>query len=118
VRRGPPWAFWAGVASLSYGWLYPHFLDVDPIAYLVAAPVGLVPCPTLAVVIGVALLGGGLGSRAWSLVLAALGLFYGLFGVFRLGVLLDLGLLLAATVLLLAALTRRSVVPAQLSVVR
>lgn len=104
VRRGPPWMFWAGAASLSFGWVYPHFLDATPVAYLIAAPLGLVPCPTLAVAIGAALLGGGLGARAWSLTLATLGLFYGAFGVLRLGVFLDAGLILAAAVLFVAAL--------------
>jgi hypothetical protein len=41
----------------------------------------------------------------WSvLFLAALGLFYGLFGVLRLGVLLDAGLVLGAITVLVAAL--------------
>ena len=39
---------------------------------------------TLAVAIGFALLGNGLGSRAWALTLAAVALSYGLFGVLRL----------------------------------
>ena len=42
--------------------------------------------------LGFALVGNGLGSRVWSLTLAALGLFYGVFGVLRLSVLLDIGL--------------------------
>jgi len=51
------------------------------------------------VAIGFALLGNGLGSRVWSLTLAALGLFYGLFGVLRLGVFLDIGLVGGAVTL-------------------
>jgi hypothetical protein len=104
VRRGPSWALWAGGASLAFGWVYPHFLDAHPAVYLFAAPLGLVPCPTLAAAIGAALLGGALGARAFSLALAALSLFYGVFGVLHLGVLLDLGLVIGATLLLLAAL--------------
>lgn len=34
---------------LAIGWIYPHFLDGPAVDYLHAAPVGLVPCPTLAV---------------------------------------------------------------------
>jgi hypothetical protein len=71
---------------------------------LYASPVGLVPCPTLAVAIGFALVGNGLGSRVWSLTLAALGLFYGLFGVLRLTVLLDIGLVGGALALVGAVL--------------
>ncbi|MBE7452106.1 MAG: hypothetical protein HS111_25455 [Kofleriaceae bacterium] len=103
VRHGPRWSWWGGLAMLAFGWVYPHFLSAHPITYLYAAPVGLVPCPTLSIAIGLALLSGGLGSRAWTLTLAGLGLFYGLFGVLRLGVLLDLGLVAGATILAVVA---------------
>ena len=53
--------------------------------------------------IGFALLGDGLGSRVWSLTLAAFGLFYGLFGVLRLGVFLDIGLVGGAVALAVSA---------------
>jgi hypothetical protein len=70
VERGPAAATAIGVAMIAFGWLYPHFLASGPATrYLVAAPTGLIPCPTLSLVIGFALLSGGLGSRAWSLVL-------------------------------------------------
>jgi hypothetical protein len=88
-----------GIAAIAFGWAYPHFLAGDPLAYLYAAPVGLVPCATLAIAIGFTLLGGGLGARWWSLVLAVLGLFYGLFGVFKLGVRVDLALIACSAVL-------------------
>jgi hypothetical protein len=104
VARGPAWAWWTGAALIAYGWVYPHFLDAPAVTYLYAAPLGLVPCPTLSVVIGLALLGGGLGMRAWTLTLAGLGLFYGVFGVLRLGVLLDVGLVAGAVALAATAL--------------
>jgi hypothetical protein len=104
AQRGSAWASGIGIASIAFGWVYPHFLDGHPTAYLIAAPLGLVPCPTLAAAIGFALLGGGLGARAWGLALAALGLFYGLFGVLRLGVRLDVGLVLGAITLLVTVL--------------
>lgn len=63
---------------------------------------GLIPCPTLAMVIGLAMIGGGLGSRAWSYTLAGFGLFYGVFGVARLGVVLDLPLIAGAVALAVA----------------
>ena len=65
---------------------------------------GLIPCPTLSLVIGFTLLAGGFGSKAWSLVLVAAGTFYGLFGVARLGVVLDV--VLAGGALCLLALTQ------------
>lgn len=107
LRRAPlPWAA-AGALLVGFGWLYPHFLeDRSAIAYLYAAPTGLVPCPTLSLVIGLALIAGGLRARAWSTVLAALGLFYGLFGALRLGVWIDLGLTAGAVALLVAVWTR------------
>jgi len=85
---------------IGFGWVYPHFLEVPTLAYLVAAPVGVVPCPTLALVGGLALLFGGLQSRAVSGILGAASLFYALFGDLRLGVWMDLGLLVGAIALL------------------
>jgi hypothetical protein len=99
VRRAPGWAFSAGAASIAFGWLYPHFLSGSPLQYLYAAPLGLVPCPTLAVALGFALITDLGDRRAWSLVLAGVAAFYGLFGVLRLGVALDLGLVAGALAL-------------------
>lgn len=104
VGAGDPLMFTIGVASIAFGTFYPHFLSGAPVAYAYAAPVGLIPCPSLALVIGFTLLGNGLGSRTWSLTLAAFGLFYGLFGVLRLGVYLDVGLLIGAGVLAVRAI--------------
>jgi len=104
ARPGPRWARYAGAASIAFGLLYPHFLEgLPPVLYLFAAPVGLVPCPTLAVVLGFGLLGGGFGSRGWSFTAGGAGLFYALFGMFRLNVWLDAGLLLSAAALIAAA---------------
>jgi hypothetical protein len=106
VRAGPAWAVTAGLALVAYAWIYPHFLP-EPRLYLIAAPLGLVPCPTLAVLLGVVLVGDGLGARAFSAVLAGLGLFYGLFGALRLGVWLDLGLLAGALLVVVRLLGQR-----------
>lgn len=100
----PLWARWAGGAMIAFGWLYPHFLVGDPWRYLYAAPLGLVPCPTLSMAIGLALLVPG-GRRAWSLTLASIGVFYALFGALRLGVLIDFGLLAGALALAVLATT-------------
>jgi hypothetical protein len=104
VRLDNGWPFGAGVCLILFGTFYPHFLAGGWTRYLYAAPVGLIPCPTLSVILGLALVLGGFGSRAYSLCLAALGFFYGLFGAFRLGVRIDVVLVAGAAALLAAAL--------------
>jgi hypothetical protein len=101
VTRGPRWALAVSAGSIAFGLGYPHFLPDRPgYTYLFAAPTGIIPCPTLALVLGLALLGDGLRSRAVSITLGALGVFYALFGMFLLNVLLDGGLLVSAVALL------------------
>lgn len=96
-----------GAAMIVFAWIYPHFLEgLPPRTYLWAAPVGVIPCPTLSLVIGFALFFDGVGSRSWSLVLAAVGLFYGIFGAARLGVALDVLLVGGAAALLARTLLR------------
>lgn len=108
VRAGRPWAAVLGTMLVAFGWVYPHFLDVSPILYLAAAPLGLVPCPTLALVGGIALLLDGLGSRGLTGTLGVASLFYALFGMLVLGVWLDAGLLAGAIgLLVLTAWPRR-----------
>jgi hypothetical protein len=98
---GSMWAA-AGVAFVAFGWTYPHFLKAASwTSYLYAAPFGLLPCPTLSVVIGMTFLVRDLRSRLWTGSLALAGLLYGAFGVLRLGVTLD-WVLLGASVLLAA----------------
>jgi len=103
IRRGPPWAIGLGVLMALFGWVYPHFLDAGSPRYLYAAPTGLVPCPTLAIVIGLALIGDGIGTKRWSVLLGMAGIFYALFGTFRLGVEIDLLLLVGAASLIVRA---------------
>ena len=107
VRIGPPWLTIAGGVLIAFGWVYPHFLRTDSwAAYLYAAPLGLIPCPTLSAVAGVSLVVEGLGSTKWSLTLAAIGVLYGVIGVFRLGVVIDLVLLVGALTLVLVTVVR------------
>lgn len=110
ARPAPTWALAAGAAMVAFAWIYPHFLaGRSALAYLYGAPTGLVPCPTLSLMIGFALIAGGLGSRTWALILAAVGLFYGAFGALRLGVAIDVALIAGALCLaLLATLTERT----------
>jgi hypothetical protein len=90
VARGPLLPSAAGVLMIASGWVYPHFVEVDRWwHFLYEAPLGLLPCPTLSVLIGLALLGGGLGSSAWASAVSLLGLFYGVFGAWYLGVSAD-----------------------------
>ena len=77
----------------------PHFLIGSPTQYLYAAPVGLVPCPTFALTAGFALLLLDDSARAPRLLVSAVSAFYAVFGVLRLGVVLDIGLLVAAIAL-------------------
>ena len=91
-----------GSGLIAFGWLYPHFLESQPVfLYAAIAPMGLIPCPTLAVLTGVTVLWQSGLSRSWSIVLGVFGLFYGAFGALRLGVWLDVGLLAGALYLLL-----------------
>jgi hypothetical protein len=108
VRVGPGWSTVTGTLMFAFGWAYPHFLGGStPAAWLYAAPTGLIPCPTLSIVIGMTLVLGGLGSRSWCLVLVVAGLFYGVFGAFRLGVRIDLALLAGALATAIAGLSGR-----------
>ena len=97
--------FWIGVALIAFALTYAHFTSGWNAA-LWLAPVGVVPCPTLALVAGFALLADGFHSRKISEVLVGWTAFYALFGIFRLGVWLDVGLIVAA--LALAALAWRT----------
>jgi len=97
ARRSRPWTIGLGGVLVAFAWVYPHFLLGRPaLAYLWGAPMGLIPCPTLSLVIGVALIGYGPNSKSWSLLLAGAGAFYALFGALRLGVLIDLVLLVGS----------------------
>ncbi|NLO05224.1 MAG: hypothetical protein GX131_05275 [candidate division WS1 bacterium] len=106
VQGGSVWTTVAGVVMVALGWTYPHFLDGAALTtYLYAAPFGLVPCPTLSGVMGFALLGDGLRNRPWSLALAVTGLFYALVSAFRLGVRLDLLMLIGVVALMVRAIS-------------
>lgn len=101
VRLSQLWAV-PGAMLFAFGWIYPHFLQTLSIApYLYASPLGLIPCPTLAAVIGIGLMTAGFGSLPWMLVIGVAGAFYGVFGAALLGVGLDWVLLAGAVLMLL-----------------
>jgi hypothetical protein len=110
VHFGTPILATVGAVVVAFGWGYPHFLETDRwMTYAYAAPLGVLPCPTLSAVIGATLIVGLPGSATWSITLAAAGLLYGAVGVFVLGVQLDYALLAGALVLVgaLRGLRRR-----------
>lgn len=92
----PAWATAYGAALILFGAWYPHFTTAPWYEAIFTSPIGLLPCPTLAVVAGFTLLAGGFGSRAFPAVLAVWTTLYATFGALRLGVQLDLGLFVAA----------------------
>jgi hypothetical protein len=92
----------AGILMIIFGLVYPHFIKLDSIfKCLYASPAGLIPCPTLSILIGFTLLYNGGCSQPITLILIVLGLFYGIFGVLKLAVYLDLFLLLGTISLLI-----------------
>ena len=100
VALNTGWTGIAGVMLLAFAWVYPHFLRTQSAwAYFYAAPLGLIPCPTLSALIGISLAMRLCESRPWAGVLAVFGLFYGIVGVVRLGVEIDVFLLAGAAIL-------------------
>jgi hypothetical protein len=90
VTLGERWAVALGALLVAFGWIYPHFLEREGwFVYLYAAPLGVIPCPTLSALVGGTLIAGGFGLGAWRLILALAASFYAVFGVLRLGVFID-----------------------------
>jgi hypothetical protein len=99
-NASPGTALWA-LGLVAFAWFYPHFaVGTWPLAPFFASPLGVLPCPTLACVIGLTILAQGFKSRVWPTALAILGLFYGLFGTFVLRVFIDTFLTIGALILL------------------
>lgn len=103
VQTAPLSAMIPGVLMFVFGWIYPHFLDASSsLSFLYSSPVGIVPCATLSIGIGLVMILGSLGSRKVSLILGISGILYGITGVVQLGVTIDLILLLGSVVMLIA----------------
>jgi hypothetical protein len=79
------------------GLIYPHFLGPEILVYFMAAPVGIIPCPTLLVTSGLTLLF-TIPDIKLNYFLIPANVFYGAIGVFFLAVTLDIILLLAAII--------------------
>jgi hypothetical protein len=98
--------FIIGILMIAFGLLYPHFIETNSIVkYSYASPVGLIPCPTLSILIGFILLYNGFGSKSITLLFISFGLFYGFFGVLKLNVKLDIILILGTLALLTKYIT-------------
>ncbi len=102
------WLLLAGVVMFVFGWIYPHFLESESFfAYMYSAPTGLLPCPTLSIVIGLSLITGNFGSQAWAVVLVIIGLLYALLGTLYLGLALDFMLLIGSVMVVISVLLNR-----------
>ena len=90
-----------GILMIVFGLVYPHFINSSSfLKYFYASPVGLIPCPTLSILIGFLLLYNGFSSQSITITFIAFGLFYGIFGVLKLAVYLDIFLILGSITLL------------------
>lgn len=103
VRRGRALPLCLGVSLIALGWAYPHFLDAGADAYLYAAPLGVLPCPTLAMLVGVSLVLHAPSSSIYPWVLAGVAASYGLFGALYLGVIIDAWLVAGALFLVVVS---------------
>ena len=106
------WQTGTGLASIAFAWAYPTFsANAASWVYAFGSPTGVLPVPTLALVIGFTLLTSAHQTRTWSTGLASVAAFYGAFGSVQLGVTLDLGLLLGSLALIIAAAPALLILP-------
>jgi hypothetical protein len=111
IASGPPLLL--GVVFVAFGWIYPHFVETSHWSgYLIAAPLGLLPCPTLSAIIGLTLIVSGLESVAWSVTLAGAAVLYSAIGVIRLAVVTDIVMFAGAATLTAVVLLRGAKNPA------
>jgi hypothetical protein len=111
IASGPPLLL--GVMFVAFGWIYPHFVETSHWSgYLIAAPLGLLPCPTLSAIIGLTLIVSGLESVAWSVTLAGAAVLYSAIGVIRLAVVTDIVMFAGAATLIAVVLLRGAKNPA------
>jgi energy-coupling factor transporter transmembrane protein EcfT len=90
VQVAPKWITILGTFMFIFGWIYPHFLDPSSsLSFLYSAPTGVVPCATLSIGIGLALIMNLLDSRKLPLILGVSGVTYGIIGAMQLGVTID-----------------------------
>lgn len=83
-------------AMILLGLLYPHFVNVSPVLFIFLSPLGIIPCPTLTVVMGLLNLFYPRVSKGVYTAATLMALFYGITGVFLLQVYMDIPLMLIA----------------------
>jgi hypothetical protein len=104
IASGPSMV--VGLICLAFGWAYPHFLaTTNPLWYLIAAPLGLLPCPTLSAIVGLTLMVEP-RSTTWMLTLASISFVYATIGVFGLAVTIDIVLFAGAAALVADVVVR------------
>jgi hypothetical protein len=81
-------------SSIIIGFWYPDFVKTTPIALLLVSPAGIVPCPTLLIVLGLLTLTYPRVNKTQYTITAIIGVFYGFTGVFQLKVFLDIALII------------------------
>lgn len=84
------------LAAVFVGILYPHFVNVSPAMLLFFSPMGVIPCPTLTVILGLLNLYYPKINKGLYTVVTIAGMFYGLTGVFLLHVYIDIPLMILA----------------------
>lgn len=84
------------MAAILVGILYPHFVNVSPALLLFLSPIGIIPCPTLTVALGLLNLYYPKTNKGLYTVVTIAGMFYGLTGVFLLHVYTDIPLMILA----------------------
>jgi len=98
----------SGALMVLLAWLYTYFFQQGGfLPYLYGSPVGVIPSPTLSIMIGFTLLFNAFKSRVWALVLGLTGLAYGLVNAFWLGISLDYGLMAGSLILILIKVIRQ-----------
>lgn len=86
----------ASFVFILIGFVYPDFVKANPALLPFVSPLGAIPCPTLLVMLGMLNLSIPHVNRVQFVTTTVLALFYGITGVFQLGVYLDIALLVLA----------------------
>lgn len=80
--------------SIIIGFWYPHFVKANPIALLLVSPAGIIPCPTLLIVLGLLTLAYPKVNKTQYIITVLIGTFHGNTGVFQLKVFLDMAIII------------------------
>ena len=109
VKVGPPAMLIPGALLVGFGAVYPEFADAASWSSLVSAPLGVLPCPTLALIAGSAIMVPRPTVADVRPRCSAAAGAYGILGAFWLRVEIDVVLLVGALVLLTSLVIRAPV---------